>query len=138
MRTTLPVALILTLACCVYASGQTPTPRPTPPPADEADVVKITTALVQVDVTVTDKKGNIVTDLKPEEIEIYENGEKQPITRFSFVSSSSATAERRSQTKAEKPGAVLPPPTPVRPDQVKRTVALLVDDLTLSFESTYH
>src|SRR5205085_8129921 len=29
-------------------------------------------------------------------------------------------------------------PTPVKPEQVRRTIALVVDDLTLSFESTYY
>src|SRR4029079_8918845 len=30
------------------------------------------------------------------------------------------------------------PPTPVKPEQVRRTIALVVDDLTLSYESTYY
>ena len=30
------------------------------------------------------------------------------------------------------------PPSNTRPDQVRRTIALVVDDLSLSFESTYY
>lgn len=135
MRYILSSAIFTTLFFCTIAGAQTPTPGPTPP-GDDTDVVKITTALVQVDVTVTDRKGNVITDLRPEEIEIYENGEKQPITKFSFVSSSSAQVEQKNQPKSEKSGVVMPPPTAVRPDQVRRTIALVVDDLTLSFEST--
>ena len=45
--------------------------------------MKITTNLVQVDAVVTDKNGKIVTDLKPEEIEILEDGRKQKIAFLS-------------------------------------------------------
>lgn len=43
-------------------------------PGDD-DVVKITTNLVQVDAVITDRKGKLVTDLRPEEVEIFEDGE---------------------------------------------------------------
>ena len=56
--------------------------NPTPTPTDDDGVVKITTALIQVDVSVTDKDGKQVTDLKPEDFEILENGEKQDISNF--------------------------------------------------------
>ena len=115
-----------------FTTAPAQTPAPTPPPGDETDVVKITTTLIQVDVTVTDKKGNIVTDIKPEEIEIYENGEKQTITNFSFVSNVRST-DKRTMVK----DATILPPSTVRPENVRRTIALVVDDLTLSFESTY-
>lgn len=110
-------------------------PSATPPLPDD-DVVKITTALIQVDVTVTDRKGNIVGDLKPEEIEIFENGEKQEITNFSFISNV-RTMPEAAEKKGEK-NPVVAPPSAVRPEQVRRTIALVVDDLTLSFESTYY
>jgi ABC-type antimicrobial peptide transport system permease subunit len=58
-----------------------PQPTATPPKSNETEeVVKISTALIQIDVTVTDKNGKIVTDLKPEDFEIYENGAKQDIS----------------------------------------------------------
>src|SRR5688500_256932 len=113
------------------------TQTPTPPPAPETeDVVKITTTLIQIDVSVTDKKGNPVKDLKPEEVEIYENGKRQEISNFSFVSSVS----EKPAEPARKPDKtnVLPPSSQIRPEQVKRAIALVVDDLTLSFESAYH
>ena len=56
--------------------GQTPTPTP-PVTNDDNDVVKISTTLIQVDVTVTDKNGKIIKDLKPEDFEIYENQDQQ-------------------------------------------------------------
>src|SRR5712671_3613875 len=76
--------------------GQQPQPAPqrTPPAADEQDVVRITTNLVQVDAVVT-KDGKPVTDLKPEDFEIAEDGRPQTITNFSYVSISSAKSVTR-------------------------------------------
>lgn len=34
----------------------------------------------------TDKEGKQVTNLRPEEFEVIENGRKQPITNVSFIS----------------------------------------------------
>ncbi len=134
----LALAFVFCFSLTFFA--QTPTPTATPETsADDADVVKITTTLVQIDVTVTDKNGKIVNDLKPEEVEIYENGKKQNITNFSFVSNVKAATEKAAPNKTEKTGIPAPPPAAaLRPEQVRRTIALVVDDLTLSFESVYY
>ena len=130
------LTIVPVLFCSVlFSYSQSPSPSATPP-SDEADVVKITTALIQLDVTVTDKKGKIVTDLKPEEMEIYENGEKQKISNFSFVSNVRTTEEQPVRDKSAKP--VILPPSPVKSELVRRTIALVVDDLSLSFSSTYY
>ncbi|MEO8042266.1 MAG: VWA domain-containing protein [Acidobacteriota bacterium] len=128
-----PFALALLFSASVYSQSGRPVSTPTP--SDDNDVVKITTALIQLDVTVTDKSGKIVVDLKPDEIEIFENGEKQKITNFSFVSNV-RTTEETVKNKSEKP--VILPPSQIRPERVNRTIALVVDDLTLSFTSTYY
>jgi VWFA-related protein len=131
-RAFFPIAVFLFSAVAVAAQDAIPTPTP----VDEGDVVKISTTLIQIDVTVTDRKGNIVRDLSPDEIEIYENGKKQQISNFSFVSNARTEAEK--PTKRDKENAIVTPPsTPPRPEKVRRTIALVVDDLTLSFESTY-
>lgn len=118
--------------------AQDPKPTQTPIPAgDDEDVVKISTTLIQVDAVVVDEKGNIVTDLKPEEFEIYENGKKQELTNFSFISTVSDTAPAANPSPTPKGNVSDPmPPVQIRPDQVRRTIALVVDDLGLSFEST--
>ncbi|HEX2640997.1 MAG TPA: VWA domain-containing protein [Pyrinomonadaceae bacterium] len=120
------LALVLVLACISLAQQPTPTP-------DSDDVVKISTSLIQIDVTVTDKSGKVVRDLKPEEFEVYENGKKQAISNFTFISN---TREIEPPAASPASGQVLPPP-PIRPERVRRTIALVVDDLSLSFESTY-
>ncbi|MEZ5345829.1 MAG: VWA domain-containing protein [Pyrinomonadaceae bacterium] len=128
-------------ACCLIlfvSAAISQNPKPNPTPVDDNDIVKITTSLIQVDVSVTDSRGRIVSDLTPDEIEIYENGKKQEITNFSFISAESTESNPVRQTKT-KDGLLLPPArTALKPEQIRRTIALVVDDLTLSFESMYY
>ena len=123
------VLIVLAGACVAYS--QNATPKPTPP---DEDVVKIRTNLIQVDVSVTDSKGKTITDLRPDEFEIYENGEKQKITHFSFVQS---VRENIEKTKPDEKNDIPIPQQTLRPNQIHRTLALVVDDLSLSFESAY-
>lgn len=130
----------LALVCAVLfvsnVFSQTAKPTPAPQPADDEDVVKISTSLIQVDVTVTDKNGKVISDLKPEEMEIYENGKKQDISNFSFISNIKKTAETPAENGKDKINVPIPLRN-VNSEQVRRTIALVVDDLTLSFESVY-
>ena len=130
---------ILTLAFCFlsvsFNVAQTPTP--TPISVEDEDVVKISTTLIQIDATVTDKNGKIITDLKPEDFEIYENGKRQDITNFSFVAAGAEPVQTPVEPKRAEKNSVPVPPVSLRPEQVRRTIALVVDDLGLSFESVY-
>src|SRR5437763_7000007 len=134
--------LLLLLVSSVFAQQTSPPPPPAPqqtPKPEDVDVVRITTNLVQVDAVVTDSKGKLVTDLKPEEIEIFEDGRKQKITHFSLsLEPASATAEPEAKSK---PAVTNAPPlslSRLKPEDVRRTIAIVVDDLGLSFESTYY
>jgi VWFA-related protein len=135
--------LIAHIACGVLAQ-QTGTTRLGPPPAssqqspqkpDQADVVKITTNLVQVDAVVTDKSGKVVTDLKPDEVEILEDGHKQKITNFTFNLSASPRTEPTPKPRLTEQNIPAAPPRTVRREDIKRTIAIVVDDLGLSFQS---
>lgn len=128
-------SLLLIFLCALSNFSQTATPTPKPPADD--DVVKISTTLIQVDVTVTDRDGKVVKDLKPEDFEIYENGKKQEVTNFSFVSTDSATKQTLVKSRDKEKPLIPLPPVPIKPEQVRRTIALVVDDLGLSFESVY-
>jgi VWFA-related protein len=112
-------------------------PAPTPP-AEDDDRIKISTNLIQVDVTVTDKKGNVVTDLKPEDFEVYENGKKQEITNFSLISVNKEPVEHGARSAAKSDRIAVPiPPVKLKAEQVRRTYALVVDDLGLNFASIF-
>jgi hypothetical protein len=112
-------------------------PAPTPPqePEDysDDDVVRITTNLVQVDLVVTDAKGNQVTNLTQDDFEIYEEGKQQPITNFSFVSNEQAPAS----LTASAPSVTTSPGTGIRlrPETPRHTIAIVIDDLKMSYES---
>jgi VWFA-related protein len=146
MKTRLPLAILLITQLLGGGFAQQPTPTPTParttqerPQQPEAeDVVRITTNLVQVDAVITDKAGKLVTDLKPEEVEIYEDGREQKITNFSFNLSESTSPGRDAKPTAADKNAPAVPPSRLKAEDIRRTIALVVDDLGLSFESTYY
>ncbi|MGC2236266.1 MAG: VWA domain-containing protein [Pyrinomonadaceae bacterium] len=112
-------------------------PSSTPPVADD-DSIKISTNLIQIDVTVTDKDGKIVTDLKPEDFEVFENGKKQDLTNFSFITVNPQTnkLENTAQQKSAKNQISVPlPPVKLKQEEVRRTYAIVVDDLGISFDN---
>jgi VWFA-related protein len=110
-----------------------PTPRPSAP---DDDIVRITTNLVQVDVVVT-RKSKVVTDLTADDFEIFEDGKRQTITNFLYVSNVSTTLNVAAAPPAtsNKNSVSAPPPPRVEEDQARRIMALVIDDLGLSAES---
>ncbi|KXJ99064.1 MAG: VWFA-related domain-containing protein [Acidobacteria bacterium OLB17] len=131
MRKNLLTILVTALFAVAAAAQDTPTRVPSPTPED---VVKITTSLVQVDVSVTDKDGRPVTDLKPNEIRIFENGKERKLSGLSFVAGEPAANTGGRPTATER-SATLLPGKKLSPNEVRRAIAIVVDDLTLSFES---
>lgn len=122
------VALLFLSVGTVAAQTPKPSPAPQKPSADE--VIRTTTNLVQLDVVVTDKDGKPVVDLTPDDFEVTEDKSKQAITNFSYISLA-PTVTISQPTVADAKIA----PAPIRPEEVRRTIALVVDDLGLSFES---
>lgn len=130
-------AIGLALCASILAAQQPPAAAPD---ASTPDVVfKVTTTLVQVDAVVTDSKGHYVTGLTADDFAIFEDGKPQKITNFSYVKVGSAIPAGSAPAPKHAPKAVpaLPPApaAPVRPEDVRRTIVLMVDDLGLSFES---
>jgi VWFA-related protein len=140
MITKLPLAAFVCLAIAATTLAQVQQPSPTPAPnaqQDKDDIVRITTNVVQVDVVVT-KNGKVVTDLTPDDFELFEDGKRQTITNFLYVSNTSTastakTAPPVTAPKSRNPSG--PPPLPIEPNQARRTMALVIDDLGLSAES---
>ena len=86
MKIKVLLAQLLSFCVLLPALAQTKPASPPQKPGDDQDeVVKITTNLVQVDAIVT-KDGKMVTNLTADDFEIYEDGKKQTITSFAFVS----------------------------------------------------
>src|SRR4051812_37776750 len=142
------ILLSFCLICCLLltALAQQPTPAPTakpllalpqkPPEIDSQDVVKITTNLVQIDVSVT-RGDKPVTDLRPEDFELFEDGKPQTITNFSYVSNMpGATTPRPDTTAKSKDKLATPvPPAKIKPGDQRRVLAVVVDDLGISWDS---
>lgn len=122
------ISLIAALLVLGSASVYAQQPGPTPTPNNDEETVRITSALIQLDVVVTDKKGQPVTDLKPDEIKVYQDGKLQTVTNLSFVNSQ--TAEKsviyNSKQKFDK-NAIATPPTNVRSKQ-GRIITFVLDD----------
>jgi len=149
MRTLIACTLALSFLTPVAGQQQQPPSPPVPPPSSAApparrsataddDVVRITTNLVQLDAVVVDKDGKQVTDLTATDFEIFEDEKPQPITNFNYILNEvTALADDAARPTPADKNAPLPPPVRLRPEQVRRTMALVVDDLGLSFESAY-
>jgi VWFA-related protein len=132
--------LIALFPALAVAFAQNPAPQPSPATgASPNTVIRIDVNLVQVDAVVTDSRGRRVTNLQSPAFEIWQDGKPQAIANFSYVSTQpggagAAPAQRIAQVKPVKGEA--PPPTPVlRPTEVRRTLALVVDDLGLAAEN---
>src|ERR1019366_815940 len=100
-------------------------------------VLRITVLMIQVDAVVTDSAGKHIIGLRPEDFEILQDGVAQKLTYFSYEPGplpaplSEATPDPKSKPAAKVP---IGPPAPITAGQVRRAVALVVDDLALSFE----
>ena len=105
-------------------------PAPTPPVEEDTDVVKISTALIQLDVVVTDKSGKLVTDLKPEDFEILENGERQTVTNATYLAAQKNQAGDANLNVLNGTNRTMP-----TIGEVRRTVGIVVDDAGLSAQS---
>jgi len=109
------------------------------PAAPPATVFSVSTTLVQVDAVVTDAKGHQVTNLKSDDFRVLVDGKPQPITNFSYVRLDSPDVNLRSLSPQalSKPLASANPADVLKPEDVRRSMVLVVDDLSLSFESMY-
>ncbi len=107
-----------------------------PQQAPDTPIIRMNVELVQVDAVVHDGKGRPVTNLTAEDFEVKQDGKVQKITNFSYVAETGQVLTAPT-VKREK-GAVAPPsvkPKALSAGEVHRTIALVVDDLGLAFES---
>ncbi|MDX6527952.1 MAG: hypothetical protein QOH41_242 [Blastocatellia bacterium] len=142
-RHLLAVVLLTGLLHPLQSLSQTPnTQKPTKPAIetpviDEQDVLKINTNLVQLDAVVT-RNGKQVTDLRAEDFVIFQDGKPQAITNFSYVSNVPVNTETVAAPEKTKRNSMVPPvPVAVRPHDVRRTMAFVVDDLGSAFDTMY-
>jgi VWFA-related protein len=103
------------------------------PPAElRRDVFRAETEVVLLDVVVRDKKGRTVRDLRPAEIEVYEDGVRQQVGNFRFLDSRAIGEAIEDAQQGPTPSpAVAPQPQPVRPGESRHLnlITLLFDQL---------
>src|SRR5690242_9012967 len=105
------LAFLLLLTGAAHAQAQ-----------QEEDVVKVKSNLVNIDVIVKDKKGKYISDLKPEDFTIIENGVAQKIE---FFDAPLMRNEIKTTTPAASEAATTPPSNAPR-----NYVALVIDSQT--------
>jgi VWFA-related protein len=125
---TAAVAGLIVIGSAARAAQQVPAPAG---PIRSPSPLRISVELVQIDATVTDENGRHVTNLDATDFEVLQDNRPQTISAFQYVPAG-GTPRARTGTAAAT-AAVAAPPTR---DGVRRTLAIVVDDLNLSFEST--
>jgi VWFA-related protein len=132
--------LFATLATAALASSLlAQEPQPPAPSRGEGTRFRVAVDAVRIDAVVTDKDGNIVRDLTADDFEILQDGKTQKVTFAEFVPVAVAPAPPTAAPPPLKAGNVVgAPPSPggpVRRETIQRSIALVVDDLSLSVES---
>ncbi|HYM59561.1 MAG TPA: VWA domain-containing protein [Thermoanaerobaculia bacterium] len=130
--------LLLTPAFAQQPSKATTPPAESKPAAEIPKLVEsIDVRIINVDVVVTDKKGNTITGLKREDFDVYENDVLKPITNFFEVEGRRAiNAVTEVPTHAQPaPAAAAPAATSSAdtvPDSLKRRIIFYIDNLSLA------
>lgn len=113
--------LFLLVAMCTVVSAQEP------------DVVRTDTELVQTAITVLDKKGHFVEGLKREQFELKVDGKPRPVAFFERIAAGSARESELATLGDPTSNSTSPTVAPARVPG--RTVVFFIDDLHLSPDS---
>ena len=133
MKRTFITTLALALTAIAIVAQTPQQPAANQPGTQQEEVIRISTALVQTNVVVTDRNDRIVPDLKLEDFELYENGRKQELKFLEFVGVD--TGRRTEGTRPSLPVNVEPEAaTGVSAKDLKRVMAFVIDDLTIPYQ----
>lgn len=145
-----PALLQIIVAALVFTSPGSIAPaqkRDAKPPANQDEVVRVDTELVQSDVTVFDKHGRFVDGLQAEQFELRVDGKPQSIAFFESVTAGSFAEERQLTAARDKGSANGSQPgaraansgatnaTPANAPERGRVIFFFVDDRHLTLEN---
>ena len=111
-------------------AGQAQAPQPAQQPTFRVSVDLITT-----DMIARDGRDQFIADLKPEEIEIYEDGVRQKMASLVLVHGGRVYNQLAPPPAPAQEGIILPAARP-RSDAAGRVFLVFIDDLHLDFGST--
>ena len=129
------IRFAVTLAASAATILPTASAQQKPEPAGEVQklVENVEVRVINVDVVVTDKKGNIVKGLTKDDFELYENGVQKPISNFYEVEGTKFVGDAAPVTAAATPAT--PGAPPVReeiPETMRRRIIFYIDNLSLN------
>jgi VWFA-related protein len=126
----LTALVILAAALPLAAQGKLEKQQEPPPPPL---AMNIDVRVINVDVIVTDKRGNPVTGLTKDDFEIRENNVPKPISNFYEVSGSQAkNVVADNAAGAPAPAPVAPQTAADIPENMKRRIIFYIDNLSLA------
>ncbi|MEO8522172.1 MAG: VWA domain-containing protein, partial [Acidobacteriota bacterium] len=137
-RTSLRALTLLTcllLATPVIRGGQSPADSQA---TEHTPKFRVGVDIVRIDAGVTDRDGRTVPNLTAADFEVRQDGKLQTVTYAQFMPVSSAPAAEAVVAVSGSPAAAPAPASAipvVQPEEIQRTLAIVVDDLGLSFES---
>jgi len=97
-----PLPILLALSVCPILAAQTPD-------ANQRPVIHATSREVLLDLVARDKHHHAVTDLRPEEVEVYEDGVRQKILVFRNVQCAEQLQTERSAAQGGSSGGAAHP-----------------------------
>ncbi len=103
MRKQALTVFVLSSMVCSTLAGQTPA-------NEEIPTIRTTTREVILDVIVRDNHHHAVADIRPDEIQIFEDGVKQKVSAFRDVQGAEQLQLERAQAKGNSPTASSPEP----------------------------
>ena len=100
--------------------------------APEEPLLRVTVNLLQVNAIVTDGTGAHITDLKAGDFRVLQDGKEQKVTHCTYIKTGQPAASKPEPAAAA--GGARPvegplPPAKLTSEQVRRTIAIVVDDL---------
>jgi VWFA-related protein len=137
MKSSFLSCAILSLLFAVCAQGVAAQTRRQPESQDD-EVIRVNAELVQTDVTVVDKRGRFVEDLKPEQFELKVDGRAVPLSFFERVRAGGADEESKlAAARGLKTTTNAHTREPIRQttEGRGRVIFFFVDDLHLSSDS---
>src|SRR5882672_8604164 len=116
------------------AASQPQTPAPAQP-AQPNPTFRVRVDLVTNDIVVRDEKGNFIPDLRPEDIDVFEDGVKQELSSMTVVTGGRVYNPMSAPIAAAPEGIILPTKRTVS-DVSGRIFLFFVDDQHLQFGNT--
>ncbi len=123
-----PYSVVLQLFFILCVAGGSPSVSLQEPEQTSGKPIRVVVETVAVDAVVTDREGHHIKDLKPEDFEVIHDGKSLTITNLTYIDAEPVS--KTDQTpEIEIPVKFLPP------EEVRRSIAVVVDDIGMSFEN---